>query len=254
MYKSIIYIVFIALLTTACGQRGHQEAEKIMVFAGASLNNVMTELADSFQLKYKTQVVLNFASSGTLARQMEQGSIPDIYISASTRWAKYVCELALVDAENQKPIAQNQLMLIAPLNSTIQSIKLDSSVMFSKLLADGKLSMGDPAHVPAGKYAKQAMEYYGWYTSIQKQILRAKDVRSALMFVELGEAPLGIVYRSDAIRSKKVKVLDTFNPSSHEPIQFVASLCQEKENARLFYQFITSQEMEPIWMKYGFKQ
>ena len=224
----------------------------ILVFAAASLTDVLSEIVDSFQVKYKVEVKTNMASSGTLARQIEQGGGADVYISASKKWAAYVDSLGFIKKDFTSNIAKNELVLIAPLKSERDLAVIDSSLNFVSLLGDGRLSMGDPSHVPAGKYAKQSLEYFGWYSQLQNKILPAKDVRSALKMVEMEESPVGIVYHTDAQKSKKVKVLKAFPERSHKPIEYIAGVCIERQASKDFFSYLNSNETNGIWKKYGF--
>ncbi len=259
----IATVIAISYLVFSCGtgagtgnkNEGHTgQGKTIMVFAGASLTDVLSEIIDSFEVKHQVEVKTNMASSGTLARQIEQGESPDVYISASRKWANYVDSSGFILKEYKSEIAQNDLVLIAPQGSDIEVPAIDSSLVFPSLLGSGRLSIGDPLHVPAGKYAKQSLEYFGWYGQLDKKTLPAKDVRSALMVVEMGEAPLGIVYRTDALKSKKVRILNTFPEKSHKPIVYVAGVCQDNKLAKDFFVYLNSDETKDIWIKYGFKK
>lgn len=236
------------------GAGGNKTKNTIMVFSAASLTDVITELADSFEVKYKIKVLTNLASSGTLARQIEQGANPAVYISASKKWADYIDSIGYLVKGYKADIANNELVLVAPVNSSLNQLKIDSSLDFSALLGDNRLSIGDPSHVPAGKYAKQSLAYYGWFNSLTNKILPAKDVRSALMVVEMEEAPVGIVYRTDALKSDKVKIIGSISEESHKPIVYVAGICNESEAAKYFFAYINSEEAKNIWLKYGFKK
>ncbi len=256
-YKLLKLTAFIALiLATSCKPVGNSksstEDKTLMVFSAASLTDVLSELADSFEVKYKVKVKTNMASSGTLARQIEQGGKPDIYISASKKWADYVDSLGYIQKGFKATIANNQLVLIAPKTSTTEVASIDSTLDFISLLKDARLSMGDPAHVPAGKYAKQSLEYYGWYKQLNGKTLPAKDVRSALMVVEMEEAPMGIVYKTDALKSTKVKILNSFPENSHKPIMYVSGVINDKQIAKDFFAYIQTAQAKTIWEKYGF--
>ncbi|GAF05630.1 molybdate ABC transporter substrate-binding protein [Saccharicrinis fermentans] len=260
--KSRIHIIAIAMvvLIAACHSSNTRRTEAslknedfVMLYAGASLSNVLNEIIDAYQKRYGVRVQTNFASSGTLARQIKQVEAPDVFVSASKKWADYVDSLGVVQPGYTSIVASNRLVLIAPLNSTIKTSHIDSSLNILEALGEGRLAMGDPSHVPAGKYAKQALSYYGWYGELINHILPAKDVRSALMVVELGEAPLGVVYLTDAIESAKVKIVGAFPLVSHEPILFVASVCNDRPKAKEFYAFMQSEMCKPIWDRHGFK-
>lgn len=228
--------------------------KNVIVFAGVGLADVLEEIAYLFEIKHHVQVKLNLASSGTLARQIKSGATADVYISASKKWADYADSLGITKKGYRSVIAQNQLVLVAPITKGPFNITIDSNCNIHALLKSERLSIGDPAHVPAGEYAKQALTYYGWFTQIGKQFLFAKDVRSALMVVEMEEAPLGIVYRTDALKSKKVKIIDTFPEVSHKPIVFTASVCSSNTYAYKFYEYLLSEEASHIFAKYGFKK
>ena len=230
-------------------ENAHSE---IVVFAATSLTNVLNEIIDSFEVKYNIQVKINLASSGTLARQIEQGAAPDVYLSANKKWVKYIDSLGFVKQKLSKEIAQNKLVLIVPENSSLGTATVDSSLNLHSFLGTNLLSMGDPKHVPAGKYAKQALEYYGFYPLVKDKILPAKDVRTALMVVEMNEVPLGIVYSTDVKSSTKVRVIGSFPPESHKPIKYISTICNTKKAALLFHEFLNSEETLPIWTKFGF--
>ncbi|MCG8696609.1 MAG: molybdate ABC transporter substrate-binding protein, partial [Bacteroidales bacterium] len=171
----------------------------IMVFAGASLTDVLNEIIDSFEVNYPVKIQTNVASSGTLARQISQGEIPDLYLSSNKKWLNYVDSLGFLKSEFNTVIAQNNLVLIAPVKSSINPFAINNKTNLASLLKEERLSIGDPQHVPAGMYAKQSLEHYGCFSQVQHKVLKVKDVRSALMMVELEETPLGIVYKTDAL-------------------------------------------------------
>ncbi len=250
----LIFAVMGAL--SSCGGRKAKSTDEtelsFMVFAGAGMSDAVTEIIDSFETRYLVQASTNLASSGTLARQIEQGASPNVFIAASTKWADYVDSLGFVVHPYKETITKNSIVLIAPKDSQMDSIEINNSLDLIPLLGDGRLSMGNPQHVPAGEYAKQSLEYYGWYEKLNDKILPAKDVRSALMVVELGEAPLGIVYKTDALKSEKVKIIGTFPEESHVPINFVSMACSDDEATILLYNYLKSEEASTIWKKYGF--
>lgn len=257
---ALLGFVVIMLLTSSCGSK-HKKTEPqtvvtapIMVYAAASLTDVLSEIIDSFEVRYPVKVQTNMASSGTLARQIEQGGMPDVYISASQKWVDYVDSIGYIRDNTKTAIAQNDLVLIAPLSNTLELSLIDSSLHFVALLGQDRLSMGDPAHVPAGKYAKQSLDYYGWYGQLKGKILPAKDVRSALMVVEMEEAPLGIVYRTDAQKSAKVKILSAFSDESHKPIVYVGGMCNDNPMATIFFEYLNAEATKAIWFKYGFRK
>lgn len=223
-----------------------------MVFAAGSLNDVFSEIIDSFEIQYNVKIQTNIASSGTLARQIEQGGEADVYISASKRWADYLDSLGHFLPGSKASIAKNQLVFIAPLKSPLKVATIDSTFNFGPLLGKDRLSMGDPAHVPAGRYTKQVFEYYGWFDELKEKTLPARDVRTALMVVEMEEAPLGVVFKTDAQKSQKVKILNTFPETSHKPIVYTGGVCKDNITAKKFFEYVKSNTAKAIWTKNGF--
>ena len=147
----LIGVVFLFSCGTGAGSREKERMKQpLLVFAAASLTDVLSEIIDSFEVEYRIKVQINLASSGTLARQIEQGGVPGVYISASKKWADYVDSLGLILPGYKTEIARNELVLIAPLNSKLEVAAIDSSLDFITLMGSGRLSVGDPSHVPAG--------------------------------------------------------------------------------------------------------
>lgn len=252
MRQIYIILLAVAIALSSCSNNTKKDTENsLVVFAGAGLTDALTEICDSFYVMNGVEVKLNLASSGTLARQIEQGGAPDLFISASTRWAKYVDSLGYVLDQQKTMVAGNKLSLIQPIGSNT-NIDISSAINWSEILKDDYFSIGDPNHVPAGKYAVAALKSYGWFTEIRSKILPAKDVRSALMLVELGEVPYGIVYKTDALKSSKVNIVSDLAEESHPAIQNIASVISDKKTASLFYQYLQSALAKSIWIKYGF--
>lgn len=257
MYHSILrtfVFSFCVLLVMSCGHGTKKGDAPIMVYSGAGLTDALMELRDSFELQYGQKVNLNLASSGTLARQIVSGGEPDIYISASRQWADYVDSLGYFYKGSLATIAVNELALIAPVNSSIGALEIDDALDVSKVLDGAYFAIGNPAHVPAGKYAKQTLDYYHKYEDLSGQLLLGKDVRAVLMMVELEEAQLGLVYATDALRSANVKLLSYVASDSHVPICYVGGLCSDKPMAKRFLFYIRSEKSRAIWQKYGFKK
>ncbi len=243
--KKYSFMLF-GLLLLACAK--NKPADTFTVFCAAGMTDVVTELADSFMLHHPQQVRLNLASSGTLARQLALGNPADLFIAASERWANYADSLALFS--ERKMLWQNQLVVVTPVEaSAIDSLNFQDPQPPVKVT---HLSMGDPTHVPAGIYAQQALQSVGWWASLESKIVPAKDVRSALRTVEMGECEMGIVYYTDALASQKVHIAGTFPDSCHQPIIMHALLAKEAApGAREFYAMLNDTLYEKIWNKYG---
>lgn len=251
--RALILIVLLAFLFVGCVQKKAGQKEELLVFCAASLTDVITDITTSFQEESNTKVKLNLSSSGTLARQIENGAHPDIFISANKRWLDYLVEKGMVDSEFTRRIAGNEMVLVAPANSKLQAFQYSEQINLPDLFK-GRLSIGDPQHVPAGAYALQVLQNLACAKELEPRFLPAKDVRSALMVVELGEVEAGIVYKTDALKSDKVKILTEFPDSLHQSVGYYMSIIKGTKNDRSLqlYNYIVSEKMTPVWEKYGF--
>ncbi len=251
--KRIVTGLFLVLAVTSFAfASGKQEtSSQVVVFAAASTTDVMQTLADYYTEETGIPVVLNPASSGTLAKQLSQGAEADIFISASKKWMTYAVDEGLV--ESSGPFAANRIVLIAPSDSDASAAEIGPDYDFLSSF-EGRLSMGDPAHVPAGAYAKEALDYYGWYEGLEERILPAANVRAALSVVELDETERGIVYRTDALKTDKVKILGTFPMESHTPVSYFSALLKgASEEGAGFYDFIVNGDRtEEALKSFGF--
>jgi len=252
----LVLLVGVTMLLSAGGQKesakpSAAETSPVVVFNAASTTDLVNDIADLFTEATGIAVESNPASSGTLAHQLEQGAEADVYISASKKWMDFTKDLGIT--EEVSPFVKNRLVLIAPLDSPMEPFELTGNTDFPAIF-EGRLSMGDPAHVPAGKYAEDALKYYGWYDTLTDRIQHAADVRAALMVVELGETELGIVYETDAMKSQKVKIVSRFPEESHTPIEyFVAYMKESNAAGKQFYDFLFENEkVGELYKKYGF--
>ncbi|GET27902.1 molybdate ABC transporter substrate-binding protein [Prolixibacter sp. SD074] len=248
-------LIFLFSCQSKTGKKNLSEKSKqgISVFAAASLADVVSNLAKEYQTKSGVKVALNFASSGTLARQMQEGAAPGIYLSASPRWMKFACRNGSADSTFCFPVARNSLVVVVPTNSRIDTLPITSSLNFPGSF-NCRLAIGDPAHVPAGQYAAEALKSMGWFKPLQSRFLKTKDVRSALMVVELGECEMGIVYATDAMKSKKVRAVGVFPEDSHQPVEYWAAKGKfGGSTADSLLEYLHSAEADYIWKKFGFK-
>jgi len=249
MRKSWLTLLFGLGLAAAASAA---DPQPVTVFAAASTTDAVKELGDRFTKDTGIPVRLNFGSSGDLVHQMEQNSPADVFLSAAKNWADYAVAHQLVDKASARPFLTNDLVVVAPLDTKLQPFKIDQNTPFGTLF-QGRLSVGDPAHVQAGKYAEAALKHYGWYQGLQSRLLPAANVRSALMVVELGEAELGIVYSTDAMKSKKVKCLAVFPPAAYPKIVYVLALGKNASPAAVkFYDLLLSRGGAEVFQKYGF--
>lgn len=228
------------------------QAEDVNLYAAASLTDALTELSDAYQKQHPDIAIKkSFAGSSILAKQIENGAPADIFISADKDWANYLQKRGLLNDQSRKILLGNELVLVAPSASNV-SILLDSAFNLNASFS-GRLCMGDPAFVPAGKYAKQALTHYNWWVRIESRIVGTEDVRTALAFVERGECSLGIVYKTDAYLSKKVKVVATFPAASHTPIEYPGALTKNAgADSKGFWIFLQSDQAKAVFARYGF--
>ncbi len=232
-------------LTTSLAHAGDT-----IVFAAASTKDVITEIIALYAKSQSGHVVPSFGSSGDLAKQIENGAPASIFISADVKWMDYVAKAKLIDADSRHNLLGNELVLVAPVDSTSPT-SLDN---LASALDGGKLALGDPDSVPAGRYAKAALESLKQWTALEPAIVRTKDVRAALAFVERGEVAAGIVYATDALVSKKVRIAATFPEATHPPIVYPAALIAGHDDAaaRDFFAFLTGPEAREVFLSAGF--
>lgn len=229
-------------------------AEEITVFAAASMTNVLQEISQAYEkTNPQDKVIFSFASSSVLAKQIEQDAPADLFISADLKWMDYVKEKRSDKVQNITKLVRNELVLIAPIDSQISADHIQA-VDFSKELANSYLSVGDPAHVPAGIYAKKALAHYKLWEVVESKLVRAKNVRDALSFVERGEAQLGIVYSTDAkVAKEKVKVVATFPAESYGEVIYPAATVSDKVTAKKFLDFLKTDVAKTKFNVAGFK-
>ena len=246
------FILFLMTTYSLVGCSSTENRNEITLFAASSLTDVITEIAHEYTLEKGVKVRLNFASSGILARQIENGAGFDYYVSASKEWIDYLDSLQFIASNSKKGIAKNSLVAIVPIDSNIGKQDSVSINQFPQLFK-GRLSIGDPLHVPAGKYAHQIIKKYLWQENLDRRILPAKNVRDALFMVEMGEAEMGMVYLSDAKKSNKVKVIFEFKKEDSDPIEYYAAtkIIKDKKTDD-FIAFLNGDKGRMIWKKNGF--
>lgn len=235
---------------------GHALAQdgKITVFAAASLTNAMQDIAQAYKKANRVEVVSSFASSSTLARQIEAGAPADLFISADQKWMDYAVDKKSIDKATRTTLLGNSLVVVAPKASDRSDITINAKTDWASLLQGGRLAVGDPDHVPAGIYAKEALQKLGAWETLSPKLAPAEDVRGALALVERNEAPLGIVYGSDAVASKGVKVVGTFPEDSHKKVEYPLAIVDGHKNATVtaFYDYLKGPEASAIFKRYGF--
>jgi molybdate transport system substrate-binding protein len=224
----------------------------IIVFAAASLTNVLQEVGDGFTKDSSIPVKFSFAASSTLARQIENGAPADVFFSADLEWMDYLQTRKLIQVATRHDVLGNHLVLVAPVTSKI-TLRIAPSFPLLAALGNSRLAIGDPDGVPAGRYAHEALTKLGVWNAVADRLARADSVRSALVLVGRGEAPLGIVYQTDALIDKNVRVVDVFPDNTHLPITYPIALANgAKADAAEFLSYVQSPAADIIFKRYGF--
>lgn len=231
-------------------------AESVKVYAAASLSNALIDIKNIYEKKHlNTKIITVFGASSALAKQIENGANSDLYFSADLDWMNYLIQKKIIHQNSATPLLSNQLVLISSTHSNIQ-FKPIVNFNFANSFK-GRLCTGQMESVPVGKYAKQSLIKLNWLDALKGRIVGTDDVRSALAFVERGECTVGIVYKTDALISKKVKIFGTFPQNYHHPIIYPIALTiqgTKNNDAVAFKQFVqSSPEAQAIFVKYGFR-
>lgn len=244
--RAVFRLLVLALLfpgLLACS--GPPETSGPVVLAAASLQESLEEVGDAWAAEGHPAPVLSFAASSALARQIAQGAPADLFVSADEEWMEALEGQGLLRAGTRGDILTNRLVLVARRGGAVHRLAD---------IGDGRLALADPAAVPAGKYAKAALESLGLWQAVENKVVPAENVRAALALVERGEAVLGMVYATDAIASDAVEVVETFPERSHPPIRYPAALLAGASHAdsAAFLAFLRSDEARRIFEKHGF--
>lgn len=251
----IRHLALAFLAVSACSVAdagGSSPSRPVTVFAAASLTSVLQPLGDEFTRTSGVPVRFSFAASSVLARQIEGGAGADVFVSADQQWMDYLEQRALIRKTTRRNLVGNRLVLIAPAASQVD-LKIAPGFALAAALGQGRLVTGDPDSVPVGRYAKQALTSLGVWPEVADRLVRAEDVRQALRFVARAEAPLGIVYQTDALVEKRVRIVDVFPASTHQPITCpVAETTSGGADAERFLQFLGSEAAGETFRKFGF--
>jgi molybdate transport system substrate-binding protein len=245
----------IALVLTLAGVVPHSanaQGKDLLVFAAASLKNALDDVNAQYLKDTGLRVVVSYAASPALAKQIEAAAPADVFISADLDWMDYLAQRKLIKPETPVNLLGNRLVLIAPAGA--QDVAIGPGFPLATLLGGGHLAMADPASVPAGKYGKGALEHLGVWTSVQGRVAPAENVRAALALVSRGEAPFGIVYRSDAAADAKVRIVGVFPEDTHPPITYpVAAVATSSHPTTTAYlAYLRSQAARPLFERQGF--
>ncbi len=241
MCRLVLCLVFLCCSISA--------SANVTVYAASSLTNVITDIVNQYQQQTNEKIRVSFAGSSSLARQITHGAPVDIYLSASNEWMDYLANQGLIDSASRVDLLRNKLVLIASKTSP----KKDTWQWF--LRQQGlRIAMADPRYVPAGIYAKSSLEHQGRWSEVKNKLAAGNNVRSALLFVERDEAPIGIVYKTDALLSQNVTIVEEFSDDSHQPIVYPMAMIKDKNSAKVqkFYQYLLSKQAKKIYSSYGF--
>jgi molybdate transport system substrate-binding protein len=235
------------------GTSGMLAQEKVTVFAAASLKNALDAVNAACEADVGEAATVSYAASSALAKQIEEGAPADVFMSADLDWMKYLSDRNLIKVDTETQLLGNGIVLVAPADSKVETT-IAENFDLAGLLGDGRLAMGDVKAVPAGKYGKAALESLGVWASVERKVAQAENVRAALKLVSTGEAPLGIVYKTDAVADPKVKVVGAFPESSHPPIVYPVAQTAGSKNAETpaFLKCLRSAKAKEIFEAQGF--
>jgi molybdate transport system substrate-binding protein len=230
-----------------------QSGDPVVVYAAASLKNVLDDAMARWRSRSGQPVVASYSHAPALAKQIEQGAPADIFISADTDWMDYVDKLNLIDRKTRVDLVGNGLVLIAASDDPVR-LQLAPGADLAGATGDGRIAVCTIASCPGGKYAKAALEGLGIWDAVKPKLIDQETIRVALAAVARGEARFAIVYSTDAAIEPKVRVVDRFPPGSHPPVVFPAAIVAGSKHpgAAAFFEFLRSPEGSAVFEKYGF--
>lgn len=240
-----IFVVFMVLVFSAQAQAG-----QVRVSVAKSMSNLCNNLIVRFQEQHPdVKIVPNFASSGALAKQIEQGAPADIYVSANPKWMAHLIEKGKIKTDTKKIFAHNALVFVGKSSTNAHAM--------SDLQKLTRVALGSPSSVPAGQYAKQAMDKAGIYDAMLKkgQLVMAKDVRQALIYADRGETDGAFVYKTDAMLAVSAKILFEVPIELYSRVTYPVAMTKESDgnaDAQLFYDYIVSEAAHPEMVRLGF--
>jgi molybdate transport system substrate-binding protein len=245
------FVALVALGVLACA--GVAAAETVTVFAAASLKDALDANVKAYHAKAGERIVVSYAASSALAKQIEAGAPADLFISADLDWMDYLEQRRMIKSDTRRNLLRNRLALVAPVDSKV-SANIVPGFPLARLLGDGRLAMANPDSVPAGKYGKASLEALGVWKDVQSKAVATENVRAALVLVSRGEALLGIVYRTDVVADAKVRVVGLFPENTHPPIVYpLAVTATGKAPAEAFLKWLSQAEARAIFEKHGFQ-
>jgi molybdate transport system substrate-binding protein len=251
--KPVLAALAAALAIVTAPYAAKAQDQSITVFAAASMKNALDDVDAAYTKKSGVKVVASYAASSALMKQIEQGAPADVFVSADLHWMDYGSQKKLIKDNTRVNLLGNKLVLIAAKDSKISNVTIGPGFDLAKLAGDGRVATGDVKSVPVGLYAKAALEKLGAWAAVEPKMAMTDNVRAALILVARGEAPLGIVYETDAKVEPGVKIVGAFPDNSHDPIIYpVAETTDAKPAAAPYLAFLRSQGAKSIFEKYGF--
>ena len=244
-------VVFAALLMASTAWA--QPSADVTIYAAASLRDALDELAREYERQGRGKAAISYAGSPALARQIEKGAPADVFISADTDWMDHLAKLGLIRIETRVTLLSNRLILIAPANSQTE-LKIGPGFPLAAALGDRRLAMADPESVPAGKYGRAALEALGVWKEVVAKVARTENVRAALALVVRAEAPFGVVYRTDALEERRVRIIGEFSRSLHPEIVYPAAVVAGARSkiAYEYLRYLRSTTARTVWDRHGF--
>src|SRR6266436_8954083 len=241
------------LLAGAWGAPASAQQGRLVVFAAASLKDALDEVNAAYRRETNQEITTSYAASPTLAKQIEAAAPADIFISADLDWMDYLAKKNLIQPETRANLLGNKLVLIAPADSPIK-LGIAPNFPLAQALGNGRLATADPNGVPAGKYGKESLQALGVWSSVADKLAPAENVRAALLLVSRGEAPLGIVYRTDAVADKGVTIPGAFPDDTHPPIIYPIAAVASSTNSGdpSYIAYLRSPAAGAVFEKHGF--
>jgi molybdate transport system substrate-binding protein len=244
------------VVITFAGMSAHaaeRKAVAVSLFAAASTTDCLNAVIAAYERHGLGRIIPSYASSSTLARQIAAGAPADIFISANKNWMGFLLGRALISVGSRRDLLANRLVLVAPESSNLK-IEIGPGFALAAALGDRRLAVGDPDHVPAGIYAKRALEHLGVWAALAPKLARSQHVRATLALVVRGEVAAGIVYATDARITPRVRVIGTFPATSHPPITYPVAIVvgSESPSVQRFFDFLLAPGTAKIFERFGF--
>jgi molybdate transport system substrate-binding protein len=254
MLKYLIRVALVATVVVAFGATQRPLAQSsVTVFAAASMKSALDDVNAAFTRRSGIKTVASYAATSALMRQIEQGAPADILASADLEWMEYGLKNKLINPDTRINLLGNRLVLIAPKDSKVGTVKLEQGFDLAKLVGDGRIVTGEVKSVPVGRYALAALQQLGMWASVDRRMAMVENVRVALTLVARGEAAFGIVYETDAKVEPAVKVVAHFPDDSHPAIVYpVAATMNAKPDAARYLGFLQTAASKAVFEKYGF--